>query len=122
MQKRFNPLTPPKKIMRKIDNKEKKSNRQLEKAKLYFGINLTYSLLIFCIGLLGIYYVWSVNSLSTIAYSISDLKSENKSLMRELEILDVKIAELDSVSEIENSIDIRIMEEVEEPDYLVIKE
>lgn len=109
-------------MTRKIDNKVKKSNRQLEKAKLYFGINLTYSLLIFCIGLLGIYYVWSVNSLSTVAYSISELKAQNTNLMLEIELLDVKIAELDSVSEIESTEDAAIMEVVDEPDYLVIKE
>jgi hypothetical protein len=109
-------------MIHKIDNKVKKSNRQLEKAKLYFGINLTYSLLIFCIGLLGIYYVWSVNSLSTVAYSISELKAQNIALMNEIELLDVKIAELDSVSEIENTEDAAMMEIVDEPDYLVIKE
>ena len=109
-------------MAKNIDNKEKKSNRQLEKAKLYFGINMTYSLLIFCIGLLGIYYVWSVNSLSTVAYGIADLKAQNTNLMLEIELLDVKIAELDSVSEIENTEDASLMETVDEPDYLVIKE
>ena len=42
--------------------------------------------------------------------------------MMELELLDVKIAELDSVSELENSVDASIMESVDNPDYLVIKE
>lgn len=42
--------------------------------------------------------------------------------MMELELLDVKIAELDSVSEIESTPDADIMEQVEDPDYLVIQE
>lgn len=106
----------------KMNNNKTRSSRQLQKSELYFGINLTYSLLIFCIGLLGIYYVWSVNSLSTVAYAISDLKTQNNNLMMELELLDVKIAELDSVSEIESTPDADIMEQVEDPDYLVIQE
>jgi len=60
--------------------------------------------------------------LSTVAYSISDLKAQNTSLMMELELLDVKIAELDSVADIENTTDASIMESVDDPDYLVIKE
>ena len=97
-------------------------NRQVEKAKLYFGFNYTFGLLIFCIWLLGIYYVWSVNSLSTVAYSISELKNENNQLISELQLLEVKVAELDSLSEIENTDDATIMEKIEEPEYLVIKE
>lgn len=62
-----------------------------------------------------------MNSLSTVAYEISELKIQNNTLTRELDLLDVKIAELDSVFEIENSVDARIMEPVENPDYLVIK-
>lgn len=42
--------------------------------------------------------------------------------MMEMELLDVKIAELDSVVDIENTDDASIMEEIENPDYLVIKE
>jgi sulfur relay (sulfurtransferase) DsrF/TusC family protein len=106
----------------KLNNKKSTSSRQIQNKQLYFGINLTYSLLIFCIGLLGIYYVWSVNSLSTVAYSIAELKNENNNLMMEMELLDVKIAELDSVVDIENTDDASIMEEIENPDYLVIKE
>ena len=101
---------------------KKEFNRQVEKAKRYFGFNATFGLLIFCTAMLGIYYVWSVNSLSTVSYEIQALKNESNKLTTELQLLEVKLAELDSLSEIENSEDASIMEVIEAPDYLVIKE
>ena len=52
------------------------------------------------IGFLLIYYVWILNVNATKGYNIRTLEIEKRNLMIEKERLDVKIAELESITNI----------------------
>jgi hypothetical protein len=80
-------------------------------------------ILIGLIGFLLIYYVWILNANATQWFAIRDLENTQKQLKVELDRLDVKIAEIESSRSIESDDTLKsIMEEYEDPDYLVIKE
>jgi len=74
------------------------------------------------IGCLLIYYVWILNVNATQGYQIRQLEIEKNNLELQSDLLDVKIAELESLGNLLKQEDIDNMEKVEDPDYLVIKE
>ncbi|MFA5917395.1 MAG: hypothetical protein WC850_04140 [Candidatus Gracilibacteria bacterium] len=100
------------------------SKRWKEKQNIKFDISFTYVIMISFIFLLLIYYIWIINANATKGFSIRQLEQEKKNLMIEKEQLEVKIANLESIDGIkdENTESIDNMENVENPDYLVIKE
>jgi cell division septal protein FtsQ len=109
-----------------IKNKNLKKNffsrRKKEKEKYNFGVTSTYIALLSLISLLLLYYVWILNVNATKGYNIRELEIEKKTLLMEKELLDVKIAELESLSTILQDDDLQNMEKIWEPDYLVIKD
>ncbi len=98
------------------------SERKKEKEKMDFWINSTYIALLSLISLMLLYYVWILNVNATKWYNIRKLEIEKKTLLMEKELLDVKIAELESLSTILWDDDLQNMEKIEEPEYLVIKD
>ena len=98
------------------------SKRKKDKEKFDFWITSTYIALLSLISLLLLYYVWILNVNATKGYNIRELEIEKKTLLMEKELLDVKIAELESLSTILGDDDLQNMERIEEPDYLVIKD
>lgn len=98
------------------------SKRKKTKEKLDFWITSTYITLLSLIVCLLLYYVWILNVNATKWYNIRILEIEKRNLLIEKELLDVKIAELESLSNILQKEDTKEMEKVEDPDYLVIKE
>lgn len=100
------------------------SKRWKEKQNIKFDISFTYVIMISFIFILLIYYIWIINANATKWFSIRQLEQEKKNLMIEKEQLEVKIANLESIDGIkdENMESIDNMENVENPDYLVIKE
>ncbi len=109
----------------RITNKNKTnffSQRKKEKDSFDFWITSTYIALLWLISLLLLYYVWILNVNATKGYDIRDLESEKKFLLMEKELLDVKIAQLESLSTILQDDDLQNMERVWEPEYLVIKD
>jgi len=98
------------------------SKRKKEKEKFDFGITSTYIALLSLISLLLLYYVWILNVNATKGYNIRELEIEKKTLLMEKELLDVKIAKLESLSTILQDDDLQNMERIWEPDHLVIKE
>lgn len=108
-----------------INKKFKKSffsRRKKEKEKFDFWITSTYIALLSLISLLLLYYVWILNVNATKGYNIRELEIEKKTLLMEKELLDVQIAELESLSTILQDDDLQNMEKIWEPDYLVIKD
>ncbi len=97
------------------------SKRKKEKEKFTFWVNSTYIALLSIISMLLLYYVWILNVNATKWYNIRQLEIEKKNLLMEKEKLDVKIAELESLSNIMSESDMENMEKIENPDYLVIK-
>jgi len=98
------------------------SKRKKDKDSFNLWLTSTYLIMLSVISGLLLYYVWILNVNATKWYNIRQLEIERRELQIEKELLDVKIAELDSLSNILNKKDIKSMEKVENPDYLVIKE
>ena len=98
------------------------SFRKEEKEKFNFWIASTYITMLSLISLLLLYYVWILNVNATKWDSIRKLEIEKRHLLIEKELLDVKIAELESLETILQSSIINNMEKVIEPSYLVLKE
>lgn len=96
------------------------SKRKIEKQKLQFWFTSTYIIMISVIGFLLIYYVWILNVNATKGYNIRTLEIEKRNLLIEKERLDVKIAELESLTNIIDESDSNMVP-IEDPDYLVIK-
>ena len=98
------------------------SKRKKEKENFNFWLTSTYLIMLSVIAGLLLYYVWILNVNATKWYNIRQLEIEKRELMIEKELLDVKIAELESLSTIIKEDDTKSMENIENPDYLVIKE
>ncbi len=97
--------------------------RKRNQEQLQFGYQSTYMILLGCIAFLLIYYVWILNANATQWFAIRDLENVQKELKVELERLDVKIAEIESSDAIGSDNELQqIMEDYEDPNYLVIKE
>ena len=96
------------------------SQRKRNKEKYQFGVTSTYILMLSFISILLLYYVWMLNANATKWESIRQLDIQVQQLKLERELLDVRIADLESLDSVlkeEND-----MEKVEDPDYLVIKD
>ncbi len=98
------------------------SKRKKEKEKLEFWFTSTYIIMLSVIWFLLIYYVWILNVNATKWYNIRKLEKKQKELIIQQERLEVKIAELWSLSNILSNEDLENMEKIEDPDYLVIKD
>jgi len=126
MQKKYNLKIKDFVNPRLIMNRQKESflaERKINKQKLQFGYQSTYSILLGLIGFLLIYYVWILNANATQGFTIRELENTQKQLKVELDRLDVKIAEIESSRSIQSDDTLKsIMEEYEDPDYLVIKQ
>lgn len=116
------PPVNPKLIVLKEDAKNFLSERKKDRIELEYGFNSTYLFMIGLISCLLIYYVWIINVSATQWYNIRQLEIEKRNLTVEKQLLDVKIAEIESLSNILNDQEVKKMEKVENPDYLVIKE
>jgi hypothetical protein len=62
-----------------------------------------------------------LNASATQGYTIKDLEAEKNKLLMEKAKLDVQIAELDSLSNIINPANLKDMEKIGDPNYLVIR-
>lgn len=98
------------------------SKRKKEKESFVLWINKTYLTMVFFIVWLTIYYVWTLNVNATKWYSIRQLEIEKNDLLIEKWLLEVKIAELESLPSIMKTEDMKNMEQSSEPKYIVIKE
>jgi hypothetical protein len=97
------------------------SMRKQEKEKLTFGYQSTYSALLGLIGFLLLYYVWILNANATQWYTIRQLEKNQNELKVELDRLNVKIAEIDSLDSIGAEDALDNMQQVQDPNYLVYK-
>lgn len=98
------------------------SRRKRDQEKLQFGYQSTYVALMSIISFLLVYYVWILNANATQWYNIRQLEKTQNELKVELDRLNVKIAELESLDSVSSDDIFNNMEPIEDPDYLVIKE
>lgn len=110
------------KLLNKNFNDKFFSKRKKDKEHFKFWLTSTYITLLSLIVCLLLYYVWILNVNATKWYDIRVLEIEKKNLLMEKEILDVQIAELESLTNILQDDDLKNMEKIVDPDYLVIKE
>jgi len=98
------------------------SKRKKKKDDFFQWINNTFSYLLGFIVLLFVYYIWILNVNATQGYNIRTLEMERQKLLLQKELLDVKISNLESLKNIEESNDFdNLMEKAEDPDFVVIK-
>lgn len=98
------------------------SKRKQEKEKFQVGLQTTYIIMLSFISVLLLYYVWILNVNATKGTNIQKLNIQMQQLKLERELLDVRIAELESLDNIRSKQDLEMMEKAENPDYLVIRE
>ena len=109
-------------VMKQYNEKLFSSARKLEKEKLHFWYQSTYITLLGLIVFLLLYYVWILNANATKGYMIKELENTQNELKVELDRLNVKIAELDSLETISSDEIFEQMLPIEDPNYLVLKE
>lgn len=98
------------------------SERKTSRENYKMSFTNTYILTILMIWFLWIYYVWSLNVNATKWYRIRNLELERRTLMFEQNLLNMKIAEVESLNSISEENTINIMESIENPNYLVLKD
>ncbi len=115
-------MSPSPKIVLKEAQKTFSSQRKKEQEKVQFGFASTYFTLLSIIACLLIYYVWILNANATQGYTIRQLEKTQNELKIELERLDVKIAELESLETITSDEMYDQMVPINDPDYVVIRD
>ncbi len=92
-------------------------------AREYYRLSFTqtYILAIVMIALLGIYYVWILNENATKGYNIRTLQVTNRELSFQENLLDIRIAEGQSIGAIMQSPVIALMQDIDQPSFLVLK-
>lgn len=98
------------------------SQRKTTRENFKLWVNTTYILALLFIGILWIYYVWTLNINATKWYNIRNLELQKNNLTVEDELLDVKIAEFESLSNLMKWEGINNMEKVEKTEFLVVKD
>lgn len=97
---------------------ERKTSR--EYSKLTFS--QTYVLSLLLIGFLGIYYVWTLNVNATKGYNVRNLEITRHDLTVQENLLNIRIAEAESLSSINSNPNTALMQSIDAPQYLKIKE
>lgn len=98
------------------------SERKTTRENFKLWINTTYILSLLFIWFLWIYYVWTLNINATKWYNIRNLEIQRNNLSVEKELLEVKIAELESLSSLMKWDGIENMEKIENWEFLVVKD
>lgn len=98
------------------------SERKTTRENFKLWVNTTYILSLLFIGFLGIYYVWTLNVNATKWYNIRNLELLKNNLTVEKEILEVKISELESLSNLMKWEWIQNMEKLGTAEFLVVKD
>lgn len=96
------------------------SQRKKEKDKFQVWVTSTYIIMLSFISVLLLYYVWMLNANATKWENIRQLTNQMEQLKLERQRLDVRISEVESLDTIDQ--DRKDMENIENPDYLVIKD
>lgn len=97
------------------------SERKAARENFRFTFTQVYVVLIALIAVFGIYYVWILNINATKGYNVRELQVKNRELSFQENLLDIRIAEGQSIGTIMGSQIISSMEEVISPHFLVLK-
>lgn len=98
------------------------SERKTTRENFKLWVNSTYILTLLFIGFLWIYYVWTLNVNATKWYNVRNLEIQKNSLKVERDLLEVKVAELESISNIMKWEWTETMEKSTNSDFLVVED
>lgn len=98
------------------------SQRKTTRENFKLWVNTTYILALLFIWILWIYYVWTLNINATKWYNIRNLELQKTNLSVEKELLEVKIAEFESLSTLMKWEWMKDMEPVDKAEFLVVKD
>ena len=98
------------------------SSRKTTRENYRLSFTETYVLALIIIAILGIYYVFMLNANATKGYSVRSLEIARKNLVFEQNLLNIKIAEAESLSNITENRSVKPMQEIENPQYFVLKD
>ncbi len=97
------------------------SERKAAREHYRLSFTQTYILAIVMIALLWVYYVWVLNENATKWYNIRSLQVKNRELSFQENLLDIRIAEGQSIGSVMNSSFVSLMQDAEKPLFLVTK-
>ncbi len=98
------------------------SERKATRENLKFWVNTTYIMSILFIGVLWIYYVLTLNINATKWYNIRNIELEKNALKVESNLLNVKIAEINSLNNLTKWEWVKYMETINSAEYIVVKD
>jgi hypothetical protein len=81
-----------------------------------------YIVLITLITAFGVYYVWILNLNATKGYNVRELQVKNRELSFQENLLDIRIAEAQSIGAVMGTSIISKMEEVTNPQFIITDE
>jgi hypothetical protein len=98
------------------------SERKTTRENFKLSLRETYIIAMGLIGVLGIYYVFVLNTNATKGYSIRNLEIARKQYNFEESLLGIKIAEAEALSTVTNSSLVNTMEIIENPRYIILQD
>lgn len=98
------------------------SERKTTRENYKLSFTKTYIIALLMIWFLWIYYVWTLNINATKWYTIRNLEIQRRDLVFKENLLNMKIAEIQSLNNVANDPTILVMETSENPKYLVLKD
>lgn len=98
------------------------SERKTTRENYKLSFTKTYIIALLMIGFLWIYYVWALNVNATKWYKMRNLEIQRRDLVFKENLLNMKIAEVQSLNNVANDPATLVMETTENPKYLVLKD
>lgn len=98
------------------------SQRKLSRETFQVWLWSTFVLMLMFVWVLGIYYVWTLNINATKGFTIRTLASETNALNIERDLLSVRVAEKESLTNIMSSDIVKSMEKIESFEYIVLED
>jgi hypothetical protein len=98
------------------------STRKTSRENFRLSFTETYVLALGLIAILGIYYVFMLNVNATKGYEVRNLELTRKNLVFEQNLVNIRIAEAESLSTISDNPSVQKMNVIDSPKYLVLKD
>lgn len=98
------------------------AHRTAQALSFRWSFTQAYALCLTLLAILGIYYVWILNTNATKGYDYRKLDQMRRELLLQQNLLSVTLAEFESLNKLSTDAQLRKMEPVETTDYLVAKE
>ena len=97
------------------------SERKAARENFRFTFTQVYIVLTVLIAIFGVYYVWILNQNATKWYNVRELQVKNRELSFQENLLDIRIAEGQSIGSVMGGAVISYMQGVDRPEFLVMK-